>query len=263
MEIPIGRLTVDPRLQPRVDGLDPSHIAALRESGEWPPLTVARQQEHWTLVDGWHRLAAAQDLGRMSVTATVIDVPDDEDLYAMGFALNAGHGKPLTLGDRRAFGEHLLRQHPDWADRAIGRQTGLSSNTVGRLRESLAATTQFEQPSTRVGAGGYTYRVGTNAKQRPSGELPDTGRGEVMGQLLTRGERRAQRQIADYVRRLAIALEDGADVEAWENARPAAEACLAVLGRERCERLAGVLGRHGRHLLAVAKGLGWTPEAAS
>lgn len=262
--VDLTSLAVDPSLQPRIGGLDVNHVRALMECpDQWPPVAVVDQSGRYLLLDGFHRLAAAQNLGWATVPVEVLEPPTDGDLQALAFRLNAAHGRPLSLADRRAFAGRLLRQHPDWADRAIGRQTGLSSNTVGRVRDALAASAQVEQPGTRLGAGGYTYRVGTNAKQRPPGELPDTGFGEQVGQLFTPSERRAQRQIADYLRRLAVALEDGADVEAWANATRAAEACRAVLGRERCERLAGVLGRHGVHLYHVARGLGWNPEAAS
>lgn len=260
--VPMSQIWVDESIQPRVDALDPVHVRSLMESADyWPPLTVVEQTGRYVLVDGFHRLAAAQNLGWDAVSVVVVDMPTDGDLHGLAFHLNIQHGRPLSLPDRRAFAVRLLRQHPEWADREVARQAGLSGVTVAKIRGDLAQSGQIAEPAVRIGAHGYTYPA--PGLDRSLGELPAPGLGEQIGQLFSNADRRAQRQIADYVRRLAIALEDGADLEAWADATRAAEACLAVLGRERCERLAGVLGRHGRHLLEVAQGLGWTPEAAS
>ncbi len=262
LDVRVNQLVIDESLQPRVDGLDSDHVRTLMEAADsWPPLAVVTRADHYLLVDGFHRLAAAQNLGRETVSVEVVAGPADGDLHALAFYLNSRHGRPLSLADRRAFAARLLHQHPEWADREIARQSGLSGVTVAKVRGSLAQSGQIEDPAVRVGARGYTYPAPVLA--RPLGGLPGTGLGEAMGQLFTRGERRAQRQVADYVRRLTVALDDGADVAAWEDATRAAEACFAVLGPDRCERLAAVLGPHGVHLYRVARGLGWTPDAAS
>lgn len=112
LEVALARVVVDPDLQPRVGGLDSDHVAALQENPEaWSPLVVV-DDGGYLLVDGFHRFAAAQNLGLQSVRVEVCEAPNDGDLRALAFALNATHGRPLTLADRRAEAERRLQAEP-------------------------------------------------------------------------------------------------------------------------------------------------------
>lgn len=265
MIINLADLVADPSLQPRVAGLDAEHAHALQDVYEsCPPLVVVQRDGRFILIDGFHRLAAAQNLGLATVPVTVVPLPDDGDLHALTFALNAAHGSPLSLADRRAFAQRLLRQHSDWADREIGRRCGVSSNTVGSIREALARAAQIEQPDTRVGAGGYLYTVGTNPKQRQPGELPDVRLGEqlaeVVGRLFTPADRKRQRAVAHYLQRLAIALDDRLDMGGWDGPREVADAVRLVLSDERAAALGERLGQASAQIYDVALALGYREE---
>ncbi len=258
-DLPLDRIVVVPDLQPRVAGLDEAYVRALEDvAASWPPLVGVRQGNRCVLVDGRHRFAAAQNLDLATVPVRVLDPPADGDLHALAFALNAVHGRELTLDDRRAEAARLLRAHPDWADREIARRCGLAGNTVGAVRARLEQAAQIEQTETRVGRGGYPYAVGTNPKARPLGDLPDPGLGELVGgavgRLFTSDERRRQRRIAQYLQRLAVALEDQDGLEGWATA---AEACRLVLGEERAAELGERLGWTSRNVLDVAVALGY------
>lgn len=261
-QLRLDRITIDPTLQPRVEGIDPDHVRTLEDAHDmWPPLVVVDHDGTYVLVDGYHRYAAAQNLGLETVIVDALDIPTDGDLKALAFALNAQHGRPLSLTDRRQEAARLLRAHSDWADREIGRRCGLAQPTVAKLRTDLEAAAQIEQTDVRVGRGGYTYTVGTNAKQRPAGELPDEGVGErlsgAVGRVFTSEDRRQQRRIAGYLRRLAVALEDGDDLDGWESATDAADACRLVLGDEGAVDLGDRLGRTSRNVFDVAIALGY------
>jgi len=264
-ELPITAITTDVALQPRVEGIDPDHVRVLEDVHDtWPPLVVVDDDGGYVLVDGFHRYAAAQNLGLETVTVDVVDMPADGDLKALAFALNARHGRPLSLTDRRQEATRRLQDHPDWADREIGRRCGLAQPTIAKLRADLEAAAQIEQTDVRVGRGGYTYAVGTNSKQRPAGELPNEGVGErvsgAVGRLFTSDERRQQRRIAGYFRRLAIALEDGDDVDGWVTDAEAATVCRLVLGDEHAAELGDRLGRTSRNVLNVAIALGYRDD---
>ena len=86
-ELPPDRILVDPDLQPRVGGLDAEHVAALQENPEaWSPLAVI-DDGGYLLVDGFHRLAAAQNLGLETVAVEVRTAPEDGDLKGLAFTL--------------------------------------------------------------------------------------------------------------------------------------------------------------------------------
>jgi hypothetical protein len=253
VNVKIEELTADPSLQPRISGIDADHVRALEETPEsWPPLKVVQQDGTYLLVDGFHRLEAARNLGLESIRVEVVDTPADGDLRELAFALNAAHGRPLSLADRRAFVDWLLRAQPYLADREIARRCGLAANTVGTIRRRLEESAQIEQTTERVGQGGYVYRP-----QRKDGELPEADPVETIGDFLVKRERRQQRRIARYLDRLALALEDQHKLKGWETHEDAAKACRVALDEERVAELAQELGSGAYNVLQVAIALGY------
>ena len=253
VNVRIRELLVNSSLQPRVDGIDVDHVRALEETPrDWPPLKAVRTDGGYLLVDGFHRMEAARNLGLESVRVEVVDPPADGDLHALAFALNAKHGRPLSLTDRRAFAETLLRAQPYLADREIARRCGLAANTVGAIRGRLEAGAQIEQTTERVGHGGYIYKA-----QRKAGELPETDPVETIGDFFVKRERRQQRRIARYLEQLSVALEDQNKLKGWETHEDAAKACRAALDEERVAELAQELGVGTHNVLQVAIALGY------
>ena len=252
-------IDIDGTLQPRVDGLDPEQIRALESVPDsWPPIAVVKQKGKNRLVDGFHRYAAAQNLGLEKISVQVLDLPEDGDLHALAFELNAVHGRPLNLSDRRAFAVRLLRQHSEWSDREIGRRCGLSQPPVAKLRKHLETQQEIEPTETRIGRGGLVYRVTEPANKRDLGSLPalETSLGDRVGSLLSSEQRRQQRLIAQYLQRLSVSLQDQDQLESWQTATDAVEACRAVLGEEKAGELAQMLGDYSLNVLEVARRLG-------
>ena len=59
--VALSQIVVDPQLQPRVEGIDGDHVRELEAVAEhWPALKVVKRGDRYLLVDGFHRLAAAQ-----------------------------------------------------------------------------------------------------------------------------------------------------------------------------------------------------------
>ncbi len=253
VNIKLRELMADSSLQPRVGGIDPNHVRALEETPEgWPPLKVVRQEGQYLLIDGFHRLDAARNLTLETIQVEVVDAPADGDLHALAFALNAEHGRPLSLVDRRAFAERLLRHQPYLADREIARRCGLAANTVGAIRGRLEQSAQIEQTTERVGHGGYVYRPPRNA-----GELPEADPVDSLGDFFVKRERRQQRRIARYLDRLALALEDQHKLKGWATNEDAAKACRVTLDKKRVAELAQKLGSGAHNVLQVALALGY------
>lgn len=158
--IRVDDIVIDPTIQPRVGGIDNDHVRTLEEAiDDLLPLSVVVLNGGYVLVDGWHRLAALQNQGRAEVSALVLDVPDDDDVHRLAFDLNASHGRPLSLDDRRAEAARVLEANPTISDREVGRHCGLSQPTVAKIRTELEQSARIERTTERVGRGGYRYEV--------------------------------------------------------------------------------------------------------
>jgi ParB-like nuclease domain len=233
----LDQISVDDRLQPRIDGISQLHVETLAEVPEsWPPVTVARVNDAFVLVDGFHRFEAAAQLGLESIAATVFEPDEGADLLGVAFDLNARHGRPLTLKDRKAFAARLLRSHPDFSDRQIGTRCGLDHETVGSLRRC--------DPSS----------IGTY--QRKPGDLPDhVG---LFDRIRFAKATRDQKALAGYMQRLAIALNDpydeGSELDFWpDDPVEIARACFITMGAERATKVLSELEIDARFILQVTK----------
>ncbi len=259
--LPLHKIVADPALQPRVDGLDPEHVRALEAVAEaWPPLKVVRRAEHYLLIDGFHRFAAAQNLGLSEIAVEILEAPDDGDLQSLAFALNAAHGRPLTLADRRAFAARLLRSRPELSDREIGRRAGLVQPTVAKVRQELETQAQIAPAETRLGRDGRSYPASQRAAAGKTTAETEAGPRvsllDVIERLVTPAERMAQRDLVRYFQRVADLLEEQDDLKGFETIGAGAEACKAVLGEEKARELAARLGWSAGNILAVAEAIG-------
>lgn len=149
----LADITIDPTIQPRLEDVDAAHVAILAEAGAeaWPPLVVVERDGQIVLVDGRHRLEAATQLGLAAIACRVEPLPKDGDLRALAFALNKGHGRPLTPADRKAEAERLLRADGERSDRDLAGRCGIDHKTVGALRKQLETRGEIPQLPTRTG----------------------------------------------------------------------------------------------------------------
>lgn len=256
IKLALDRILVDPSTQPRVGGLDADHVAELQENPDaWPPLVVV-EDDGYKLVDGFHRYAAAQNLGLHAVPVKVLDMPADGDLRSLAFALNAVHGKALTVTDRREEAKRLLRADAIISSLEIARRAGVSPSTVTAYRNELVSAGEIDATEQRVSRSGIAY---TPPVARPRGELPAECE-PLAERLFSPKERREQRRLARYFERLAVALDDQFDFESWQGASDAAEACCAVLGSVDATELGSRLGPAARNVLDVALALGYQDE---
>ncbi|NRQ33098.1 ParB/RepB/Spo0J family partition protein [Nonomuraea sp. NN258] len=150
---------------PRLGGVNEDHVLVLAESPTpLPPILVQRSMQ---VIDGMHRVCAARLRGDSYIMAVVLD-EDDTEAYVRSFTANIAHGLPLTLRDRKAGAERLLRICPDKSDRAIAALVGLSGKTVGMLRGRLG---DLPQPTARVGRDGRVRAVDGTEHRRLAARL--------------------------------------------------------------------------------------------
>lgn len=167
--LPIASLHVGDSL--RQKGVDNHHACLLAESeGKLPPILVHR----WTMrvIDGAHRLRAAELTGREVIAVEFFD-GDEDEAFVRAVQANVRHGLPLTLADRTAAATRIVRTHPDWSDRRIAGLAGLSPKTVGAVR--ARSTEEIPQSAVRVGRDGKARHLPRRKTSPPSRRRPRNG----------------------------------------------------------------------------------------
>ncbi len=152
--LPVSDLRSGPSARTR--GLDEAHVRTLAEVlDDTPPILV--RAGTLEVVDGSHRVAAAQRLGRTTIQSVLCEL-DERDAFAEHVQANTRHGLALSRKERRRAALELLRGDPQRSDRSIASICGLSPTTVGSVRrEALERGDLDAEPATRRGQDGKTY----------------------------------------------------------------------------------------------------------
>lgn len=158
---PVVRVRLgDLRLEdsPRSSGEDMEHVHLLADvDGPLPPITVHRPTMR--VIDGAHRVRAAQLNGSDEIEARLLDCPGDS-AFVLAVRANITHGLPLSHADRAAAAARIVACHPEWSDRAVAAVTGISDKTVCRIRSrSLGDGTPPGKASDK--------RLGRDGRSRP------------------------------------------------------------------------------------------------
>ena len=147
---------------PRLDGENEEHIQRLAQTDEpLPPIVV-----HWPsmlVIDGMHRLRAAESRGQSVIRVRFLDCGPDE-IFVEKVRANVAHGLPLSLADRKAAVERVLTTHPHWSDRMIASVAGLAHKTVGRIRRDLGE--RLPPATARIGLDGHVRPLGRGGRER-------------------------------------------------------------------------------------------------
>jgi ParB-like chromosome segregation protein Spo0J len=154
---------------PRACPENPEHLQLLAAAeSSLPPIVVHRATMR--VIDGTHRLKAAKLRGRTEIEVQFFD-GSEADAFVYAVETNTRHGLPLTLAERSAAAERILRSHPHWADRAIASVTGLSAHTVTGLRRGAAAGRDAVSPPVRLGRDGRVRPLSTAQGRREAERL--------------------------------------------------------------------------------------------
>jgi ParB-like chromosome segregation protein Spo0J len=160
-ELPRAQLVcideLGPAVAQRTEGVDEAHVRLLAGClDRLPPIWV--QRGTMRIIDGMHRVRAAQMCDRIEVSAVLLD-DDDDRAFMRAVHANVAHGLPLSLADRRRATRRILEMNPQWSDRLIGRTAGLSDKTVAAIRRESGT----DQVSDRVGRDGRLRPVNGSA----------------------------------------------------------------------------------------------------
>lgn len=228
---------------PRMQAVNLEHVRTLAEvEGDLPPIIVSRATMQ--VIDGRHRLAAAVMNGRRTITARFYE-GSEADAFLLAVSTNVRHGLPLTLAERRAAAERIVRSHPNMSDRGIARAAGLAAKTVASIRASVLDGANM--PPTRVGQDGrvrpLTTVEGRRAafvliSSRPQASLREVARASGISVGTVRDVRKRMRAGQDPV---PPGLRESEDDAASRTERPAAvpqdEPAPALIARSIVQRL--------------------------
>jgi ParB-like chromosome segregation protein Spo0J len=163
VQLPIS--TIREADSPRSAGVDMAHARSLAQmEADLPPIMVHRPTMR--VIDGMHRLTAAQLRGDQTISANLFD-GDENEAFLLSVRLNVSHGMPLTIADRRAAAARIIRTHPQLSDRAIALTAGLAAKTVGSLRREI----DIPPVEARIGRDGRVRPVNGAAGRRAAAEL--------------------------------------------------------------------------------------------
>src|SRR5262249_43856292 len=105
--VPVGSLL--PADSPRVGGERLDHVRALADAAvDLPPILVHRPSMR--VIDGMHRLRAAQLRGERTIEVQFFDGSDDL-VFVAAVQANISHGLPLSRADRQAAAVRILTSH--------------------------------------------------------------------------------------------------------------------------------------------------------
>ncbi|MEU4065132.1 ParB N-terminal domain-containing protein [Streptomyces wedmorensis] len=156
-----------PADSPRLNGVDEEHVRRLADIYDsLPPVLVHRTTMR--VVDGMHRVAAAASMGLPSVEVQYFDGADEE-AFLRSVTANIAHGLPLSVTDRKAAAERILRSRPDLSDRSVAAYTGLDAKTVASIRPR--STAESPQLNIRIGADGRVHPLDRTAQRLRAAEL--------------------------------------------------------------------------------------------
>lgn len=136
--LPISRIRCDGDTQPRAR-LNPvvvdQYAQSLAAGAKFPPVLVFDDGENMWLVEGFHRKAAHEQVGKKQIECEIRKGTLREAiLYAI--STNAEHGLQRTHDDRRHCVLKMLfdAEWGKWSDREIARHAKVSHVFVGRMR---------------------------------------------------------------------------------------------------------------------------------
>lgn len=132
------------------------------ENTVFPPVVVYFDGRSYWLADGFHRLAAWEQIGREEVPVEIRQ-GDCRRAILHSVAANSAHGLRRTNADKRRAVMTLLEDEEwgAWSNREIARRCGVSDVFVGKVRGDASANGLQIEESRTVERNGATYQINT------------------------------------------------------------------------------------------------------
>jgi ParB-like chromosome segregation protein Spo0J len=175
--ISLSAIELDPAVNIR-DSLDEETIQWYMEVFDsLPPVVAYRWNGQVLLADGFHRYAAAERLGKREITVEVRE-GSREDAWVYAATANFRNGRNLTLLERDRAIERVASLRPDWGERRVAEEFGISRATVRRARDAIRIQRDIGPQGAQAPYHQRTLAIASRA--------PDA---ETAGRLLEQAER--------------------------------------------------------------------------
>jgi phage N-6-adenine-methyltransferase len=175
MNLAVDRIRTDGGTQPRAsinDVMVAEYAADMDAGAAFPPVVVFFDGSDYWLADGFHRLHAAMQLGRVEVVADVRQ-GTQTDAQWFSYGVNQSHGLRRTNEDKRRAVEAALR-HPVSAGLSnvqVAKHCGVSEITIRRYREPIFDNVEDTRTVTRNGTT-YPMQTANIGRVVPNEEPP-------------------------------------------------------------------------------------------
>jgi len=168
MLLKIDQITVDQKLNPRVDGLDIIKVSEYAErmslGDKFPAIDVFSDGNSYWVVDGFHRIEASKHvLPEISEIEATIYQGSWRDAKLFTFGANAEHGIRRTNMDKRRVVTEMLEDE-EWrmkGDSEIARICKVTQPFVWKLRQKLSYNGYKIDSKREVTRGEKTYTMQT------------------------------------------------------------------------------------------------------
>ena len=155
MDVTIEEITIDPKIVGRANGLDvvtvQTYADHMKNGAIFPPVEIVSNGDTLWLVDGQHRLKAAEELNLEKIEANVTH-GDRRDALLMSFGTNEEHGDRRTNEDKRQKVMAMLEDEEwgKWSNREISRHCKVSNPFVMKLRNHTANVSSIKTERTFI-----------------------------------------------------------------------------------------------------------------
>lgn len=182
VSLSVDVLRIDAGTQVRVKTSDDTvgeYAELMSDSTGWPfgPVDVFHDGTDYFVADGFHRVLAANRVGRASVPCTV-HRGTAHDAKIFGMTANDRHGLRMTRADKRACVEWLLDNGGKMTQKDIAAKAGVTDRTVKTI---VAERKEAESPTPPKSSVQNTVKGKTspsNGKNGNTGELSSTNKSD-------------------------------------------------------------------------------------
>jgi hypothetical protein len=155
MMLPMEAIRAESTIQAReeIDAVAVREYAdAMKEGIKFPAIVVFSDGENSWLADGYHRLAAAKEVGWTKIDSD-IRTGTRRDALLFAASANSAHGLRRTNADKRRAVTLLLQDEEwrHWSNREIARRCAVSEFLVRQVRESICDKIADESQIARSG----------------------------------------------------------------------------------------------------------------